>query len=67
MNDKKGHNIMNDIINDIVNNKMGHSIVNIKIQSSNIVCTTGCVWCMILPKKNKNKKWNEMKMKPYIE
>ena len=28
MNDKKGHNIMNNIINDIVNNKKGHNFVN---------------------------------------
>ena len=28
MNDKKGHNIVNNIINDIVNNKKGHNFVN---------------------------------------
>ena len=28
MNDKKGHNIVNEIMNNIVNNKKGHNIVN---------------------------------------
>ena len=30
VNDKKGHNIVNDIMNDIVNDKKGHNIVNDK-------------------------------------